>query len=51
MLPIIIFFFQRIKDHLHVLFITKKIGIAGINKKCFDIVLLDIVCIRLLETE
>ena len=51
MLPVIIIFFQCGDDHLQVFFIGKKIGIARIHKKGFDIMLFDIVRIGFLQIE
>ena len=51
MLPIIIIMFQGIDDRLQMLFITKKVRIGGIHKKRFDIVLFDIMSIRLLQVK
>jgi hypothetical protein len=39
MLPILVLFFQRIVDHLQMFFVTQEIGIAGVDKKRFDIVM------------
>lgn len=51
MLPVVVFLIQRIEDDLQVLFIAQEIGIAGIYKQGFDIVLLDIVGIGFLDIE
>ena len=51
MLSLLILFVQRIYHHLQVLFIPEEVGIGGINKNCFQIMLPDIVRICFLDVE
>ena len=48
MLPILIFFIQRINDRLQMQIITQEIGIAGVNEERFDIVLLNVLRVSFL---
>ena len=51
MLPALILFFQRICNYLEVFFIAQEIGIAGIYKQRFYVVLFYIIGIGLLYIE
>ena len=51
MLAIIVVFFQGIEYYLQMFFIAEEIGISGIDKKCFYIVLFDIMRIGFLDIE
>ena len=50
-LPVLIVFIQCIDDHLQMFFIAYEVRIAGIYKKCFYIMLLDILGISFLQAE
>jgi hypothetical protein len=49
MLPIPIFFFKRLQDGIKVFGIAGEIGIAGVNKQRFHVVLFDLMGIGLLN--
>ena len=51
MLSVFIFFVKGIIYYLEVFFISQEISITGIYKKCFDIVLFDIMRIGFLDIE
>jgi hypothetical protein len=51
MLSRFIIFFKGFKNGLQMLFVSKKICIAGINKQRFNVVLFDVLCISFLQVQ